>query len=662
MREFTAAAILVVAGSPVFSQTYDPPPAKMPDAATLKQIEERTAKLKEAVAAVIKDVPEIHRADLEVYLKAAEWIVRHNEWYTADSGKQTLAVIEQGIRRAESAKGGKTPWLEPKGRSVARGYRSSIDDSIQPYGIIYPPGYGADPKKNWRLDISLHGRDSSLTEVKHLNQHNGKEAPKGQDFVQINIYGRGNNAYRWAGDADVWEAFRHFLSAEEELGRHGLIDERRIVLKGFSMGGAGTWQLGLRHPDRFAVIQPGAGFTTTHSYIAKLPEKLPDYQEKCLTIYDAYRYAENAFDVPIVAYSGEIDKQRQAAENIQAELKKFGLSDRMTHLIGPGLAHQFPPVWQKAAEKELQKYAGEGKGRAEFPGHVRLVAYTSADARCDWVQVDALDAMYQRAGVDAKWDGNTFTVTTDNVRRLRLFGPPSRKFPAKVTIDGQAVDAKWNSMLRPPDALFIRSDGKWSARFARLDQEAGLQKSGSATGPIDQAFVAPFLCVVGTGKSPNEAMEVAARAQLERFRREWDKYMRGTLRVKKDVELTDRDRQEANLILFGDPSSNSEIARVMPKLPIRWSASELTLGEATFDARSHLPVLIYTGVYYAGLFVVLNSGHTFHAADFQGTNALLYPRLGDYAIVKPAPTAKDLAAFDVVTAGLFDEHWQVPKK
>ena len=40
----------------------------------------------------------------------------------------------------------------------------------------------------------------------------------------------------------------------------------------------------------------------------------------------------------------------------------------------------------------------------------------------------------------------------------------------------------------------------------------------------------------------------------------------------------------------------------------------------------------------------------------------LYPRLGDYAIVKPAPTAKDLAAFDVVTAGLFDEHWQVPKK
>ena len=72
------------------------------------------------------------------------------------------------------------------------------------------------------------------------------------------------------------------------------------------MGGAGTWHIGLRHPDRFAVLQPGAGFTTTHGYIAKLPDPLPRYQEKCLRIYDAYRYAENAFNVPIVAYSGEM--------------------------------------------------------------------------------------------------------------------------------------------------------------------------------------------------------------------------------------------------------------------------------------------------------------------------------------------------------------------
>ena len=69
--------------------------------------------------------------------------------------------------------------------------------------------------------------------------------------------------------------------------------------------------------------------------------------------------------------------------------------------------------------------------------------------------------------------------------------------------------------------------------------------------------------------------------------------------------------------------------------------------------------MIYPSPLNPGRYVVLNSGHTFHAADFQGTNARLYPRLGDYAILKPMSTDKDPAAADVVTAGLFDDYWRV---
>ena len=59
--------------------------------------------------------------------------------------------------------------------------------------------------------------------------------------------------------------------------------------------------------------------------------------------------------------------------------------------------------------------------------------------------------------------------------------------------------------------------------------------------------------------------------------------------------------------------------------------------------------------------MVLNSGHTFHEDAFQGTNALLYPRLGDYALLQLAPTERDPLATKVVTAGLFDEFWKLPK-
>jgi hypothetical protein len=157
-------------------------------------------------------------------------------------------------------------------------------------------------------------------------------------------------------------------------------------------------------------------------------------------------------------------------------------------------------------------------------------------------------------------------------------------------------------------------------------------------------------------------MHRAAMAQLERFRREWDKWMRGELIVRKDTELTDRERRTRALILFGDPGSNKVIAEVLPNLPLRWTATELELGGKTYDPDTHLPMMIQGARLYPGSYVVLNSGHTFHEADFKGTNALLYPRLGDYAVVKPAPTDKDPAAFEVVTAGLFDETWQVPKQ
>jgi hypothetical protein len=138
--------------------------------------------------------------------------------------------------------------------------------------------------------------------------------------------------------------------------------------------------------------------------------------------------------------------------------------------------------------------------------------------------------------------------------------------------------------------------------------------------------------------------------------------MRGELVVRKDTELTARERYSRALILFGDPGSNKLIAEALPNLPLRWTATELELGGKSYDPATHLPMMIQGARLHPGSYLVLNSGHTFHEADFKGTNALLYPRLGDYAVVKPTPTAEDPAAFEVVTAGLFDEKWEFPKK
>jgi hypothetical protein len=552
-------------------------------------------------------------------------------------------------------------WLNQPGKTRIRGYRSMVDGSIQPYAVTFPEDYERGAPKKWRLDVVLHGRDKALNEVKFLHQSGDKNAPKDLDHVRIDIYGRGNNAYRWAGEIDVLEAVRGFEISENALGRGSLLDPRRQVLRGFSMGGAGTWHLGLHRPDRWCVIGPGAGFSATHGYIKDLPADLGWPQEQLLRIYDAVDYAENAFDVPVVAYAGSKDPQLQASKNIEAALQTAKLEAPFLILIAPGLDHKFPAEWQKKAEEAYAPYIT--KGRSEYPRRVRFVTYTTKYAICDWVDIISLGKHYDKALVDAERTDDGFNVTTTNVDILRLRVPRGELRDATVVIDKQEVVAKpWRAKNGDYFVYLQQSGGKWKATLPhRIDteQQRKPRKMAGLQGPIDDAFAAPFLIVRGTGKPWCEKVDAYADAALKRFQKEWAKFMRGDLPIKDDTELTTTDISDKHLILFGDPGSNSILAQVLDGLPLTWTPSELKFAGKTYPSATTVPVLVYPNPVNPSRYVVLNSGHTFHAADFEGTNALLYPRLGDYAIMRLSTKGSGTEVEQVEKNGLFDDAWQV---
>src|SRR5439155_26441356 len=101
---------------------------------------------------------------------------------------------------------------------------------------------------------------------------------------------------------------------------------------------------------------------------------------------------------------------------------------------------------------------------------------------------------------------------------------------------------------------------------------------------------------------------------------------------------------------------------VAPGLPLKWTKDKITWEGKEYDAAEHVPVLIYPSPLNTERYVVVNSGHTFHASDFVGTNALLYPRLGDHALLKLDRAKKDPLAVTVVRSGLFDDYWRVTTK
>jgi predicted esterase len=663
-------------------QDYLPPQPEKVDPATRKQIDEKMVKLADALAGLRKEgLDEPLLADVEVHYQAAHWITRHSEFFQKESAAWTVEALDRGLERVkkildavkhagELAKK-RDPrafewvraldWVFKTGKTYVRGYRSVIDGSVQPFAVTLPEDYGDDPSKKWRLDVVLHGRDKNLNEVKFLHHFGDKPAPKDLSYIRIDIYGRGNNAYRWAGEIDVVEAKKMFETVEGLISRGGLIDRKRQVLRGFSMGGAGSWHLGLHCPDRWCVVGPGAGFTATHGYIKNLPSDLGWPQEQLLRIYDAVRYAENSFNVPVVAYAGSKDPQLQASKNIEEALKASSLKFPLQILIAPDLEHKFPPEWQKKAEEAYAPFVA--KGREYYPKRIRFVTYTTRYGTCDWVDIVGLTKHYEKALVDAEKTEEGFKVATTNVDILRLRVPRGELQDMTVQIDNQEVNARpWRSKGGEYFVYLDRAGGKWKATLPqRIDADQGRKprKIAGLQGPIDDAFTMPFLVVRGTGKPWSERVDYYADAAVKLFKEEWAKYLRGDLPVKLDTDVTSEDINDKHLILFGDPGSNSMLAHVLDGLPFTWTAEQLKFAGKIYPTATHVPLLIYPNPLNRSRYVLLNSGHTFHKEDFEGTNALLYPRFGDYAILRLPTKGPGLAVEQVEQNGLFDEGWQV---
>ena len=619
-----------------------------PDPQTLAKIEAKRQELAKALAELkSKGVKDPALGDVEVYDRAARVMLRNNDFHAADSAKGTLEMLDQGIQRAAAVLAGTDTYQRPGTRSV-RAYRSRVDGSLQPYIVSVPADFGKD-EKIWRLDVVLHGRNDTMTEALWIRGAPDRAAGK-DPWVQIDVFGRGNNAYRWVGEADVFVALEDFLAREKAAGRAQNLDRKKFVLRGFSMGGAGTWHLGLHHPDLWCAIGPGAGFSAT----AGLAAERSKAWDECLHIYDAVDYAGNAFMVPIVAYSGADDPQKKAADNIEGRLKKLDLSRHMTHLIAPATKHSFPADYFRKADALLAIHAA--KGRDPYPADVRFTTWTLKYPRCEWLEILRLDRHYSEAKIRANYSDKGFDIDTANTRMLRLTMPKNVGAKVHIKIDDVALDAVPQTSGPNQVVTLEKKDKTWSA--LTKDPVAGLEKVHGSTGPIDDAFTDSFLCVEGSGKAWHPAVAAYAVGELKRFTYEWHKYLHGDLPLKKDVDVTDADIANKNLILFGDPASNSLIAKILPKLPLEWTKDAVALAGAKGDAADHIPVLIYPNPLNPKKYIVLNSGHTFKESEFKATNAFLFPRLGDYALLKLVPSATNPLQTDPKIIGLFDEKWQ----
>lgn len=600
-------------------------------------------------------------ADVDVYAKAGKWVLEFPEdFFVADDVKHTLAVLDQGIARAEQLKDGQHPWTVAKGKRI-HGYYSALDGSVQPYAVTIPNSY--DGTKPTRLYVWMHGRSNKNPEYQFLytQPNQGPAKPPVADYGQItlDLYGRWNgSAYHYAGEADVFEA----LAAVEKRYK---IDTRRIVLRGFSMGGAGAWNIALHNPDRWVAAEIGAG---TWSNRASLPG-LPPYQLATLRIWENMeQWALNVFNLPLAGHDGDHDTQvpclppppagtpnrgqLESSLRTKAQLVKEGFEldgdpdfqrvkgTPAIFLISQNTGHGTSPLVRERLDAFLKEWGDRGQ---TSPDHIRFVTYTTRYNRDYWVTVNTLEKHYDRAEVNAQRSdsGARYQITTRNITRLTL---AETDHAHDIEIDGQHISAKGS-----PQIVLEKAAAGW--RVTR-GPESGLVKTHALQGPIDDAFLDPFILVRPTGKPWNEAVNAQAVRTLARFDRLYAKWFRAHPRIVDDKDLTTADISKYHVILFGDPGSNRWIAKVNGKLPVRWTHETITFNGKQYAATEDFPAMIYPNPLNPNRYVVLNTGMTFEERGYRGDYGM--PMLGDYAILKANGTDSP----EVVTAGLFDEHWR----
>ncbi len=589
-------------------------------------------------------------ADIIIFYNAARYALDQDIFYDEEDVAKGADLIAQGIERARSLADDRSPWTEASGL-VVRGYRSSLDDSIQPYGLVVPDTYGTDPDRVRRLDIWHHGRNAKLSElrflVERLNEP-GRFTP--EDTFVLHTYGRYCNAMKFAGEVDTFEALGH---AKAQYA----IDDDRVLMRGFSMGGAATWHLSTHYPDRWVAATPGAGFAETAIYqnVAEKEVQPPWWEQKLWGMYDATKYAGNLNQCPTIAYSGEIDKQMQAADIMIEHAAAEGVE--IPHIIGKGMGHAYDDASKDEIERRLMPLVDRGLVRA--PASVHFTTYTLKYDRSNWLRVTGLIEHWERADVKADISDQTLELATTNASALSIeFGEHDCPFTPGtapgVTIDGTFISGP-----------VVRTDEAWSLHLQlaegvwRVGRPSGLRKLHGLQGPIDDAFMGRFLMVRPTGK-PMMGSQISTWIddELGDALYQWKTQFRGDALVKSDQDVTDDDIHSHHLVVWGDPASNAVLTDIVDRLPFSWDTSDMRIGKAAFSADQHVPVLIYPNPLNPSRYVVINSGFTF-APNGSRSNSTQTPKLPDWAILDVIVPALDRPDAGVVDAGFFDERWLV---
>ena len=548
--------------------------------------------------------------------------------------------------------------LHQSGQTYTQTFRSSIDGSLQYFSVV--PALPGPSQGRPGMVLTLHGAGvEGIGQAKCYSRKPGL-------FV-VAPTNRRPYGFDWEdwGRLDAIEVLDH---AQRVL----QTDPQQTYLTGHSMGGHGTWHLGVTFPDRFAAIAPSAGWISMWSYAGTKrtasASPMEELMARALGPSDTLALSRNLAQLGVYVLHGDADDNVPVdqARRMRQVLAEF--HPDFAYHEQPGAGHwwgnpcvDWPPLIAFLADHKIP--AIDQVRKIDF-----ITASPAVSSRAHWLSIESQVKVLlpSRVSIELEPEHRRFRGSTENIVRLaldlrRALLGAKNSGPIQIELDGQKL---------PPFSVdFTRSDGNRSVWLLRTGGTWSLshspppssRKGPARQGPFKEAFRNHFILVYGTKGTPDENAWSLARA---RFDAEVFWYRgNGSFDIVSDAILLESGREpefrDRNVILYGNAENNAAWNVLLGESPVHVHRGQVKIGSRTIsgDDLACLFVRPRPGSDRASVAAVSGSGLT----GLRLTERLPYFSSGvaypDCLVLRAKAPGKSSPEF--VAAGYFGADWDV---
>lgn len=511
-------------------------------------------------------------------------------------GASAAGEVRRTIARARWAMSAEPKSPDPlAGRTgyLLRAYFSEVDESAQPFQVYVPTAYARKEKgEKYPLCLFLHGYVPSYDKHCWWEPLPQMHAVFERRRVLLALpFGRSNTDFLTIGEMDV-------LQVIEEMKRWYDVDEDRIYVYGYSMGGSGAYTLMAHFPDLFAAGEVLAGRCDWYLWQKRETEtpqqfrqRLPAFKRLLIDSDNPLDQVPNFRHLPLEIRHGTLDSLVPIAHAraMRAALAEAGFTAQLQET--PGGDH-WAGLEVLLSEEPLDFLLRHR--RDPSPCRVSLKAYLPRYARAYWVEIERFESFGTPAEVDLEHrDGRLTFHRLQNVGELFLRGKWDEEALAGGKPPGFAVRLE-------ATGLRLRREG-----LAGEKAPLGRKTLSGRCGPVKEAFNTPFLGVYGTTDPPSAG---TIRQNAQRLADDWQAFAKGKPRLISDQELTPEDVRRRNLVLFGAPSQNAYLKQIAERLPVTFDERSLVLGERKISLQGRGLVFVCPNPENLERYVVVNVG------------------------------------------------------